>query len=266
MKNIIPQEWNSFYLKDVSFVNLMTRRIFNVLIVANPYDAFMLEDDGRVDEKIFNEYTELGLRYPPTFTQVSTIDEASRVLNSTSIDLVICMPGNADNDAFTVARAIKASFAHIPCVVLTPSLIECNVLGAKDVPTARALAKSVISSSLVKAAFFGKDANWGRILCAMGYSGEVFDPDKTSVSFSSIHGEQRPGATDAIGKAAGEAQSIMVFDHGVPLNFDEDLAKKILSEDAVTINVTCEDGNACGTAWGCDLTYDYVKINGDYRT
>ena len=120
MKNIIPQEWNSFYLKDVSFVNLMTRRIFNVLIVANPYDAFMLEDDGRVDEKIFNEYTELGLRYPPTFTQVSTIDEASRVLNSTSIDLVICMPGNADNDAFTVARAIKASFAHIPCVVLTP--------------------------------------------------------------------------------------------------------------------------------------------------
>lgn len=145
-------------------------------------------------------------------------------------------------------------------------LIECNVLGAKDVPTARALAKSVISSSLVKAAFFGKDANWGRILCAMGYSGEVFDPDKTSVAFSSVHGEQRPGATDAIGRAQGKARSIMVFDHGVPLDFDEDLAKEILSEDAVTINVTCEDGNASGTAWGCNLTYDYVKINGDYRT
>jgi len=145
-------------------------------------------------------------------------------------------------------------------------LIECNVSGAKDVPTARALAKSVISSSLVKAAFFGKDANWGRILCAMGYSGEVFDPDKTSVSFSSVHGEKRPGATDAIGKAEGKAESIMVFDHGVPLSFDEDRAKKILSEDAVTINVTCEDRKACGTAWGCDLTYDYVKINGDYRT
>lgn len=120
MENKIPQEWNRFYLKDVSFVNLMTRRIFNVLIVANPYDAFMLEDDGRVDEKIFNEYTELGLRYPPTFTQVSTTDEASRVLKSTNIDLVICMPGNADNDAFTVARAIKYSFPDIPCVVLTP--------------------------------------------------------------------------------------------------------------------------------------------------
>lgn len=120
MENKIPQEWNRFYLKDVSFVNLMTRRIFNVLIVANPYDAFMLEDDGRVDEKIFNEYTELGLRYPPTFTQVSTIDEASHVLKSTNVDLVICMPGNADNDAFAVARAIKDSFPDIPCVVLTP--------------------------------------------------------------------------------------------------------------------------------------------------
>ncbi|WP_036878554.1 PEP/pyruvate-binding domain-containing protein [Xylanibacter oryzae] len=120
MENKIPQEWNRFYLKDVSFVNLMTRRIFNVLIVANPYDAFMLEDDGRVDEKIFNEYTELGLRYPPTFTQVSTIDEASHVLKSTNVDLVICMPGNADNDAFAVARAIKDSFSDIPCVVLTP--------------------------------------------------------------------------------------------------------------------------------------------------
>ena len=107
-------------MKDVTFMNLMTRRIFNVLIVANPYDAFMLEDDGRIDEKIFNEYTELGMRYPPTFTQVSTTDEASDVLASTSIDLVICMPGNADNDAFTVARGIKAKFPDIPCVVLTP--------------------------------------------------------------------------------------------------------------------------------------------------
>ena len=116
----IPQEWNEFYLKDVSFVNLMTRRIFNVLIVANPYDAFMLEDDGRVDEKIFDEYMELGLRYPPTFTQVSTTEEAVGVLRSTDIDLVICMPGNADNDAFTVARSIKAAHPDIPCVVLTP--------------------------------------------------------------------------------------------------------------------------------------------------
>ena len=116
----IPQEFNTFYLKDVSFVNLMTRRIFNVLIVANPYDAFMLEDDGRVDEKIFDEYMELGLRYPPTFTQVSTTEEANHVLQTTDIDLVICMPGTADNDAFTVAREVKQMNPDIPCVVLTP--------------------------------------------------------------------------------------------------------------------------------------------------
>lgn len=116
----IPAEWNKFILKDVSFVNLMMRRIYNVLIVANPYDAFMLEDDGRVEEKIYNEYMELGLRYPPTFTQVSTIEEAEDVLETVDIDLVICMPGNADNDAFDVARAIKDQFPDIHCVVLTP--------------------------------------------------------------------------------------------------------------------------------------------------
>ena len=117
---MIPQEYQKFYLKDVTFVNLMMRRIYNVLIVANPYDAFMLEDDGRVEEKIYNEYVELGLRYPPTFTQVSTTEEAYQVLRTMNIDLVICMPGNADNDAFSVARDIKAGFPKIHCVVLTP--------------------------------------------------------------------------------------------------------------------------------------------------
>ena len=116
----VPQEFNNFFLKDVSFVNLMTKRIFNVLIVANPYDAFMLEDDGRVDEKVFDEYTSLGMRYPPTFTQVCTTEEAGEVLKTTDIDLVICMPGNADNDAFTVAREVKSGHPQIPCVVLTP--------------------------------------------------------------------------------------------------------------------------------------------------
>ena len=120
MDTKIPQEWNKFYLKDVSFVNIMTRRIFNILIVANPYDAFMLEDDGRVDEKIFDEYMDLGLRYPPTFRQVSTTEEANEVLRTTAIDLVICMPGNADNDAFDVARRVKHDSPDIPCVVLTP--------------------------------------------------------------------------------------------------------------------------------------------------
>ena len=117
---MVPQEYQKFYLKDVTFVNLMMRRIYNVLIVANPYDAFMLEDDGRVEEKIYNEYVELGLRYPPTFTQVSTTEEAREVLRTMHIDLVICMPGNADNDAFSVAHDIKAEFPHMHCIVLTP--------------------------------------------------------------------------------------------------------------------------------------------------
>ena len=111
---------NQLYFKDTSFVNLMTKRIFNVLLIANPYDAFMLEDDGRVDEKIFNEYMNLSLRYPPRFTQVSTMEEAWQKLENTKFDLIICMPGTDNNDAFDIARNIKQVYADIPVVVLTP--------------------------------------------------------------------------------------------------------------------------------------------------
>lgn len=107
-------------LKDITFLNLMQKRIFNVLIIANPYDAFMLEDDGRVDEKIFSEYMQLGLRYPPSFTQVSTVEEADEAMHKAKFDLVICMPGNRDNDAFDVAHAVKERHPNLPCVVLTP--------------------------------------------------------------------------------------------------------------------------------------------------
>lgn len=111
---------NQLYFKDTSFVNLMTKRIFNVLLVANPYDAFMLEDDGRIDEKIFNEYMNLSLRYPPRFTQVSTEEAAWKQLENTTFDLVICMPGSDNNDTFDIARGIKEKYTHIPLVVLTP--------------------------------------------------------------------------------------------------------------------------------------------------
>jgi hypothetical protein len=120
MNEKIPTEWSNFYLKDVTFSNLMMRHIYNVLIVANPYDAFMLEDDGRVEEKIYNEYMELGLSFAPSFSQASSIEEALEILRKANIDLVICMPGNADNDAFTIARAIKTRFPKIHCIVLTP--------------------------------------------------------------------------------------------------------------------------------------------------
>ena len=127
-------------------------------------------------------------------------------------------------------------------------LIECVVKGAKSVQTARNLAKSVISSSLVKAAFFGADANWGRILCAMGYSGELFEPEKVNVSFTNSKG------------------TIDVCKNGSNLDFDEDMAKIVLTEKEIQIMIDLQEGNCTGTAWGCDLTYNYVKINGDYRT
>ena len=127
-------------------------------------------------------------------------------------------------------------------------LLICNTRGAKDILTAKTVARSVISSALVKAAMFGADANCGRVLCAMGYSGADYDPDKVSVLFKSSAGE------------------ILVCENGCGLAFDEDLAKKILLEKEITIEINMYQGGASATAWGCDLTYDYVKINGDYRT
>ena len=127
-------------------------------------------------------------------------------------------------------------------------LMTCTVKGAKDEETAEVLAKSIAGSSLTKAAMFGSDANWGRVLCAMGYSGAEFNTEKVLVEFASKEG------------------SIAVCEDGRGLDFDEDLAKKILSQDEVEINVTLQEGSGRATCWGCDLTYDYVKINGDYRT
>ena len=127
-------------------------------------------------------------------------------------------------------------------------LITCTVTGAADEQTAETIAKSVIGSTLTKAAIFGADANWGRVLCAMGYSGAEFDPDKVDVHFTS---------------AAGD---ILVCSQGRGVDFDEELAKKILTEHDIEINITMGEGNAACTCWGCDITYDYIKINGDYRT
>jgi len=127
-------------------------------------------------------------------------------------------------------------------------LITCRAHGAADESSAETISKSVISSSLTKAAIFGADANWGRVLCAMGYSGVKFDPSKVSVAFESIAGQ------------------IMVCENGQGLVFDEELAKKILTEHEVIIDIAMNTGDAECTCWGCDLTYDYVKINGDYRS
>ena len=127
-------------------------------------------------------------------------------------------------------------------------LITCRVSGANSEPEAETLSKSVISSTLTKAAIFGADANWGRVLCAMGYSSAGFDPDGVNISFESSGGR------------------IMVCESGRGLQFDEDMAKKILTEHDVLIDITLDAGEAGCTCWGCDITYDYIKINGDYRT
>ena len=127
-------------------------------------------------------------------------------------------------------------------------LLECRVSGGKTEQAAKTVARSVISSSLTKAAMFGEDANWGRVLCAIGYSGADVDVNKVDVSFVS---------------AAGE---VTVCKDGAGVPFSEELAAKVLHETEIDIVIALNDGTAAATAWGCDLTYEYVKINGDYRT
>ena len=127
-------------------------------------------------------------------------------------------------------------------------LLECKVSGAQTLDIAKTVAKSVICSSLTKAAMFGADANWGRVLCAIGYSGAKVDVNKIDVSFRSQKGE------------------IAVCKDGAGIDFSEEIAKEILLQNEIEILVNLNSGEFSSTAWGCDLTYDYVKINGDYRT
>lgn len=127
-------------------------------------------------------------------------------------------------------------------------LVTCAVRNSRSEETAERLAKAVVGSNLVKAAMFGADANWGRVLCAMGYSKAPFRPEYVDVAFESENG------------------SVAVCEKGAALNFDEELAKKVLTANEVTIQIDVHEGEHAATAWGCDLTYDYVKINGDYRT
>ena len=127
-------------------------------------------------------------------------------------------------------------------------LFEATVVNAKSKEDAKTLSRAIVSSNLSKAAIFGCDANFGRFLCAMGYSGADFDQNDVELYFKSVNG------------------TLKVFDKGTPIVFDEDEALKIMKADAVTVYVDMHEGSACATAWGCDLTYDYVKINADYRS
>jgi len=127
-------------------------------------------------------------------------------------------------------------------------VVEVRIAGAKDKKDAKLMAKSIITSNLFKTALFGSDANWGRILCAMGYSGAEFDHEKVSVSYISDKGQ------------------VPVLGDGVPIGFDEDHARYVLSEKEIIVDVVLKEGDGKAVAWGCDLSYEYVKINGEYRS
>lgn len=191
-----------------------------------------------------------------TFNHISVDGDTST--NDTCCILANGMAGNseiteknADYDEFVCA--LKELCTSLSKAMASDGegakhLIICEVKNASDEKSAETLSKSIISSTLTKAAIFGCDANWGRVLCAMGYSGADFDPKKVSISFRSEKG------------------SILVCDNGEGLEFDEDKAKEILSEHDITVEADMHAGDAECTCYGCDITYDYIKINGDYRT
>ena len=191
-----------------------------------------------------------------SFNRISVDGDTST--NDTCIVLANGMAGNAEIAEKNGDYSVFVEALEVLCTKLArmmakdgegaKHLITCTVQGAASGKSAETISKSVISSTLTKAAIFGCDANWGRVLCAMGYSGETFDPDKVDVHFAS---------------AAGE---IAVCEQGQGLPFDEELAKKILTEDEVEILIRLGEGDGSCTCWGCDITYDYIKINGDYRT
>ena len=180
----------------------------------------------------------------------STNDMVSVLANGMAGNEEIASEGEAFN---TFMKALNTITVHLCRMIAgdgegATKLLECVVTGAKDEFTAKTVAKSVICSSLTKAAMFGADANWGRVLCAIGYSGADVDVTKVDVSFTSLKG------------------TIPVCKDGSGIEFSEEIAKEILLEKEITINVGLNSGEFTSTAWGCDLTYEYVKINGDYRT
>ena len=180
----------------------------------------------------------------------STNDMVTVLANGQAENAEIC----EDNEDFkTFMKALNTVNVYLCKKIAADGegatkLLECSVIGAATTQDAKTVAKSVVCSSLLKAAMFGADANWGRVLCAIGYSGANLDINKVGVCFKSAKG------------------SISVCENGAGVDFSEEKAKEILLEKEIEIAVTLGDGEATATAWGCDLTYDYVKINGDYRT
>ena len=198
----------------------------------------------------------LGNSIKDTYNMISIDGDTST--NDTVLVLANGMSGNDEiQEVSNEYELFKEAFDYVNCYLAkeivkdgegASKFIEVRVNGACKKEDARLIAKSIITSNLVKTALFGEDANWGRILCAMGYSGGSFDVNKVELYFNSHHG------------------NIKLLENGMPLKFDEDHALKILQEKEVIIEAYLNNGDYCAKAWGCDLSYEYVKINGEYRT
>lgn len=212
-----------------------------------------LTTDARVEPALLQKA--LSTVVPATFNQISVDGDTSTndtvLLLASGLSGAEVLPGTADYDTFVAALT---AVAEKLCRELAADgegatkLLECTVTGAPDLATARAVSKSVIHSTLFKAAMFGADANWGRVLCAIGYTPGDFDISKTAVRLKSRAGE------------------VFVCENAAHHPYSEEEAAVVLKEDEIEILVDLGCGDATAKAWGCDLTYDYVKINGDYRT
>lgn len=210
--------------------------------------------DLNIDENLLKEALQASVNL--SYNRISIDGDSST--NDMVVILANGLAGNTpitekDKNYFKFIEALNTLNIHLAKEIAkdgegATKLIECTVSCCKDEKTAEVLAKSVINSSLVKTAMFGSDANWGRVLCALGYADADFNPDLVSVEFSS------------------KDNSILVCQNGCFIGFDEEKAKEILLNDTIQININLNDGEASATVWGCDLTYNYVKINGDYRS
>ena len=215
--------------------------------------AFVTTDCAITHEMLSDALHEVVAR---TFNRVTVDGDTST--NDMCVVLANGMAGNSliewkDQDYETFLAALEEVCRYLSRAIAgdgegASKLVTCKMHGARSEESAERLAKAVVGSSLVKAAMFGADANWGRVLCAMGYSKAPFRPEHVDVSFCS------------------QAGSILVCKQGDGVDFDEDKAKTILTEKEVIIDVDLHEGDESAECWGCDLTYDYVKINGDYRT
>ena len=213
-----------------------------------------ITSDAAIDQKLLQQF--LSEIVEDTFNMISVDGDTS-----TNDSVVLLANGMAENPEITYGTEDYKNFAEALHTINeylakkiagdgegATALFEVKVIGAATKAEAVTLSKSVVTSSLTKAAIYGHDANWGRILCALGYSGVQFDPEKVDLYFES------------------KAGKIKIIENGVSTGYSEEEATKILSEDAVTAIADMKMGEASATAWGCDLTYEYVKINADYRS